>query len=107
MDRLSFEEMLEDSNQRESKVYKWVRVITNTGSEFRFIHLVWHENHGMLVDEGEKADSAGTIGVNCDFWRVSTGGWGSTTLKIGCDEEAAQALESIFEAAGRPEKERW
>jgi hypothetical protein len=106
---LSFHEMLEHSNTREGGLYKWARVrpagIEADPEVFRFIHVIYGENHGMLVEKGETALAAGTITVNNDFWHVSTGGWGSTTLKVGCDEEHAQDLESAFAAAGRKLKD--
>ena len=96
---MTFQEMLEHSDQRESKLYKWVRV----GEEFRFVHLIFQENHAMAVEEGEEGDSAGTISANSNFWRVVD--WGSTTLKIGCSQEAAETLEKNMLAAGRSERE--
>ena len=95
--------MLDHSNQRETQLYKWARV----NGEYRFIHVIYGENHRMLVEEGEQADNAGTIGINNDFWRVPSLGWGSTTLKVGCDEQAANDLENILVNAGRKRRERY
>ena len=103
---LTFAEMLEDSNTRAGGIYKWVRV-KPAGAEaddevFRFIKVNYHENHGMLVEDGEQALAAGTIVVRDDSWKLPwTGGWGSTTLKVGCDEHHARDLEAVLTAAGR------
>lgn len=105
---LTFAEMLEDSNQRASKLYKWVRVkpagVESDPEVFRFIEVTYGETHRMLVNEGDVPLAAGTISACNDFWRVYD--WGSTTLKIGCDNHAAQDLESAFTAAGRERRSR-
>jgi len=92
---LTLDEMLEHSNTRAGNLYKWARV----NGEFRFIHLIFYENHGMLVNDGEEATSAGTITMNSDFWRMTDRG--SSTLSVGCSGEDETALEETLLAAGR------
>ena len=92
---LTLAEMLEHSNTREGNLYKWARV----EGEFRFIHTMMHEHHGMLVNEGDTATSAGNITMNNDFWRMPSRG--STTLKIGCSGDDETALEQVLLDAGR------
>ena len=94
---LSLEEMLEHSNERCSKLYKWALV----NGEFRFVHIIYAETHLYLVDEGDVATDAGTIMVADNYWRISTGGLGSTKLKVGCSAEADIALETALAEAGR------
>jgi hypothetical protein len=92
---MTLAEMLEHSNTRAGNLYKWARVDGN----FRFIHFVFHEQHTMLVVEGEKATSAGNITMNDDFWRMPSRG--SMTLNVGCSSEDETALEKVLLDAGR------
>lgn len=94
---LTLPEMLEHSNERASKLYKWALV----NGEFRFVHITYGETHLYLVDEGDVATDAGTIMVADDYWRVSTAGRGSGKLKVGCSDEAETALETALADAGR------
>jgi len=106
MSVLTFAEMLEESNTRVGGIYKWARV-QPAGAEadpevFRFIRLVFNEQHSMMVEPGEKALAAGTIITGRGFWKTpGLGGWGSYTLKIGCDQRHADDLASALQAAGR------
>lgn len=101
MNRLVFKEMLDETQKQETRLYKWVRV----DGQYRFIHVVFYETHAMLVDNHEEAEAAGTIAVNCDYARVMD--YGSGTLKVGCSSEAEEALEKLFQNAGRELKPRW
>ena len=92
---LSFDEMLINSNTPEGGQYKWALV----GDEFRFVRVIFYENHRMLVNDGEAATDAGTISVAADRWK--TYGLGSITLKVGCSAEAAERLASLLAEAGR------
>jgi hypothetical protein len=96
----TLKELLEKTSAaREGGIFKFAKV----NGEYRFIQLHWHENHGMLVDEGETATTAGTITLNNDFWRLTD--MGSSTLKVGFTAETEDELKELL--VGREFKSRW
>lgn len=68
---------------------KFVRV----NNLYRFIHGLLYHSH--LVKEGEKPQSAGTIFLFDDHWRIED--WHSSTLNIQCTEEDIENLKQIFD----------
>lgn len=98
---LHLDAMLEQSRTREGGIYKWALV----DNQFRFVRVHWHENHGMLVNDGEQATDAGTISTAEDYLRIT--GRGSDTLKVGCSAEAEEALLQLFAKAGRPFRDKY
>ncbi len=78
------------------KAYKYIRLDTD---EFKFTILtLFGQKHSDLVEEGEKAISAGTISINKDdFTLLNTG---SKTLKIYSSQESDFPL--LEKIVGKP-----
>ncbi len=60
---------------------------------YRFIHGLF--SHKVLVKDGEKAESAGTIFLFKNHWRIED--WHSSTLEIKYTNEDVENLKQIFD----------
>ena len=80
----------------ESGIYKFVRV----DGEYRFVEVAFHcPNHSDMVGKNEIADSAGTVSISANYWKLVDGY--SSTLKLCCNDEITELTEML----GREERQ--
>jgi len=81
-------------------LFKFVRV----NGEYRFtLAMFGGRTHKSLVGEGETAESAGTMDVREDCWKMAD--WRSMTLGIGVDGQTD--IDNLTELLGKPYRDRW
>ena len=82
---------------QEGGIYKFVKVNGN----FRFVDVsgFFPPGHVDLVDEGETAESAGTVRITHKDWEMLD--WQSSTLKVHATPDDADALWRLL---ARPQR---
>jgi len=80
--------------------YKFVKV----NDEYRFIEASdnFHASHKDCINDGDKATSAGTIGIRADHWTFYD--VSSMSLRVGMSEADNRNLTNLL---GKPYKDRY
>jgi hypothetical protein len=77
-------------------LYKFVKV----NDKYRFVGGTFG-SHSELVDDGEKATSAGSIWISQKYWKLCTNY--SSTLKVRCAFDEVEHLGKLFSVPFEPD----
>ena len=86
----------EQEISKQEGLYKFVKV----NGEYRFIGGTFGY-HVELVQDGEKATSAGSIWISEKYWKLCTNY--STTLKVHCAFDETDHLAKLFTIPFKPD----